>query len=91
MAMCKTVWERLEGIAKEDSAREDRLGRSCPSVLTILLMGGHSIKDCHLVDGVNSLDDESIDVVTDESGTDKVWIVPLSAIAALHQTYPKEG
>jgi hypothetical protein len=88
--MHKDFYDRLQMIAKEDNDREERLGRSLPSRLTILLAGGHKIDNCSLIDGENSLDDGSIDVVTQTDGPEACWIVPLSQIAAIHQRYPTE-
>jgi hypothetical protein len=89
--MHKDLYDRIQSIAREDNEREERLGRSLPSRLTIFLVGGHEIPVCHLIDGENSLDDQSIDVVTPEDGRSANWIVPLSAIAAIHHTYPDEA
>lgn len=86
--MHKDLWSRVEQIAQEDFDREESK-EGGPSRLDIYLLGGSVIFDCHLVDSLNSLDDQSIDVVRDEDGLNAVWIVPLSAIAAIHQRYPK--
>lgn len=88
--MAKDMWERISQIGEEDSDREDRLGRRLPSRLRLLLVGGGSIDDCYLVDGVNSIDDRSIDVIQPILAPGALVIVPIAQICALFQRYPDE-
>jgi hypothetical protein len=81
---------RLATLAEEDNDREERLGRAEPLRMTIYLVGGHVIEDCALSDGLNGLDDQSIDVTTPADDFQSWWIVPLAHIVAIHARYPKE-
>jgi hypothetical protein len=95
MSMHKTFYSRIEAIAEEDFEREQELGASCPSKLDLVLKGGHVLSGCWLQDSLNSLDDESIDVCTPDTQADEergmIWVVPIAAIVALKQTYPREA
>jgi hypothetical protein len=89
--MFSDMHARIGLIAKEDSDRAEELGRNSPSYLRIVLKGGVELPLCHLVDGENSHDDETIDVVEvgeGRPGGHRVWMIQTSEIAALEQRYP---
>jgi hypothetical protein len=92
--MFKDMHERLGNIATEDSDREERLGFACPIRLDLFLAGGHELRDVCLVDGENSLDDETIDVCL-LSERDKADAAPYSVaiahIAMFRHTWPGEA
>jgi hypothetical protein len=91
--MHKDMYDRILAVAEEDDRRAQDLGRPLPASLTLLLSGGREIVGCHLLDGVNSVDDASIDVavpVAGKSPLDSVWIVPIAHIVAMLQRYPSQ-
>lgn len=91
--MYESMYARLENIATEDNDREDRLGTSCPIKLDLWLVGGHQLRDVALVDGLNSLDDETIDLKlrTAPPTAEGTYTVAIAHIAMLRHTWPCEA
>lgn len=92
--MYTNLYARLATIAEEDNDREQDLGAKCPSHLRLWLVGGFIIDDCCLIDGLNSLDDRSIDIEVfgeDNPEGAACWIVPIEHIVALRLRYPLEA
>lgn len=88
--MFKSMHERIGMIAEEDTERADK-GNEARSILTITLKSGVQIGPVSLIDGVNSHDEQTIDVAPPDkvgAGGDEVWVIHTSEIAALHQKYP---
>lgn len=90
--MYRDLRHRLEVLAEEDNDREAEIGRACPTRLTLYLMSGHIIENCHLVDGLNSVDDRTIDVaffdVENPEGVGNNWTVQIAHIAMMGVRYP---
>jgi hypothetical protein len=79
--MCKDLYDKLTHIASSDdnsAEHSEPLNR-----LTIILRNGREIQNVHLVDGSNSLDDQSIDVTPYGMELTCEWTIVIAEIAAI--------
>ncbi|HEX8485724.1 hypothetical protein [Sphingomonas sp.] len=91
--MFASMHDRIGLIATEDSDREQEIGARCPSHLKIILVTGHVFDNLRLIDGLNSHDDETFDVIEahhDHPGGGVSWTIVSAHVVAIEQAFPTE-
>jgi hypothetical protein len=85
--MCKDLYDKLVHLAGCDDAAAADGGE--PLRLNILLRSGREIQNVSLVDGSNSLDDQSIDVIPKGLDRECEWTIVIAEIAAIQTIFPR--
>lgn len=89
--MIESILKRIEFIGEEDSDREEEQGGRNPAILWVTFQSGQQIGPCSLIDGVNSVDEESFDVTPSDQPfpNRSLTVVVIDQVAAIRMEYPE--